>query len=187
MSDLKRCPICGGEAKCNQVRGGLGNLVDGDKVFCINRDCPGGSRFVSRDFWHHLPRRDESAAEVWAYGNFGCCPPNTLATTREDLVDVLGYDSETIERVRIHGATPDPDCQECEETMEGMREEVRAAEVDCANCDQVQTEFLVRRQWQERAERAEKRARELEERVSDSEGKHLTTSPQDRQGSGKGE
>jgi hypothetical protein len=63
-------------------------------------------------------RRDESVAEVWTYGNFGCCPPNTLATTREALVDVLGYDSETIERVRIHGAPPDPDCQECEETPE---------------------------------------------------------------------
>jgi hypothetical protein len=63
------------------------------------------------------PERDASdckcfdlrlTGRVWAYGDFGCCPPNKLATTREVLVDHLGYDSETIEPVAVHGPAIEP-------------------------------------------------------------------------------
>ena len=61
MSELKKCPFCGGEA---QVNTWTMHGITESRCFCSNSDCPNSVRTVALEQWNTRPIEDELTARI---------------------------------------------------------------------------------------------------------------------------
>jgi hypothetical protein len=153
---LKRCPICGSEAKKNARYDSLTEcLIPADKACCSNSQCRLFDFWLQIPTWQALPRRDESVAEVvremreraevWQRGLMDQPQPSS----REEIIDWADRLEATAEparalatvwvvipgkghKPRAYYQDPTPD------TRTAVLTEVRGAppDPDCQECEE---------------------------------------------------